>query len=238
MSRGLPEPPATARALPGVRTARAVVLVEGPSDQVALETLAARRGRDLEAEHVAVVPTGGVHAVGRFLRRFGPRGAALRLAGLCDEGEVAVVCGALENAGFGADLSVGEMERFGFFVCATDLEHELVRSLGSDTVTEVIAAQGELGAFQTFQKQPAKRELGLEEQLWRFMWNRKIRYAPLLVGALELDRVPRALDGVLAHVRAGSSDGLVVGARRDEAERENWHTFVSLLARFRHPLLP
>jgi hypothetical protein len=32
------------------------------------------------------------------------------------------------------------------------------------------------------------------------MWNRKIRYAPLLVGALDLTRVPRPLDRVLLHV--------------------------------------
>jgi hypothetical protein len=32
------------------------------------------------------------------------------------------------------------------------------------------------------------------------MWNRKIRYAPLLVQALDLDHVPRPLDGVLGHV--------------------------------------
>jgi hypothetical protein len=32
------------------------------------------------------------------------------------------------------------------------------------------------------------------------MWNRKQRYATLLVGALDLARVPRPLDGVLAHV--------------------------------------
>jgi hypothetical protein len=32
------------------------------------------------------------------------------------------------------------------------------------------------------------------------MWNRKIRYAPLLVGALDLGSVPRPLDGVLAHL--------------------------------------
>jgi hypothetical protein len=32
------------------------------------------------------------------------------------------------------------------------------------------------------------------------MWNRKIRYAPLLVDALDLSRVPRPLDGVLARV--------------------------------------
>jgi predicted ATP-dependent endonuclease of OLD family len=36
-----------------------VVLVEGASDRRAVETLARRRGRDLQAEGVAVVPMGG-----------------------------------------------------------------------------------------------------------------------------------------------------------------------------------
>ena len=35
---------------------RTVVLVEGISDQVALEALAARRGRDLQAEGTSIVP--------------------------------------------------------------------------------------------------------------------------------------------------------------------------------------
>lgn len=35
-----------------------VVLVEGVSDQAALEALAARRGRDLDAEGIAIVPLG------------------------------------------------------------------------------------------------------------------------------------------------------------------------------------
>ena len=75
-----------------------------------------------------------------------------------------------------------------------------MRALGAAPCFRIIEEQGRAGPFRTFQKQPAKRELGLEEQLWRFMWNRKIRYAPLLVDALDLDRVPRPLDGVLAHV--------------------------------------
>ena len=45
--------------LPTMR-ARAVVLVEGVSDQRALEALAERRGRNLEAERVAIVPIGGL----------------------------------------------------------------------------------------------------------------------------------------------------------------------------------
>ena len=182
------------------RSSRAVVLVEGISDQRALTTLATRRGRDLEAEGVSVVPIGGAHAVGTYLERLGPRGLDLKLAGLCDVGEEGAFRRALERAGMGTDLTRDEMEALGFYVCDTDLEHELVRALGSDAVQSVVEAQGELGSFRTFQKQPAKRELPLEEQLWRFMWNRKIRYAPLLVDALDLSRVPRPLDGVLARV--------------------------------------
>ena len=66
---------ATARALAKVDNAVAVVLVEGLSDQIALETAAVGRGRDLEAERVVIVPIGGAHAIGRFLTRLGPLGA-------------------------------------------------------------------------------------------------------------------------------------------------------------------
>jgi hypothetical protein len=179
---------------------KAVILVEGVSDQRALEALARRRGRVLESEGVSVVPIGGAHAIGHYLERFGPSGLDLRLAGLCDAGEERAFARGLERAGLGTDLGRAEMEALGFYVCDSDLEHELVRAVGVDTVLQIIDDQGERGPFTTFQKQPAKRALGLEEQLWRFMWNRKIRYAPLLVNALDLARVPRPLDGVLAHV--------------------------------------
>ena len=68
---------------------------------------------------------------------------------------------------------------------------------------EVVEAQGELGAFRTLQKQPAWRGRPVEEQLRRFMGSggrRKIRYARLLVEVLDLSRVPRPLDEVLARV--------------------------------------
>ena len=177
-----------------------VILVEGVSDQLALEALAARRGRDLEAEGISIVPIGGAHAIGRALRRFGPGGLDVRLAGLCDAGEEGAFTSGLERAGLGTSLSRSDLEALGFFVCEIDLEHELVRALGAGAVLKIVEEQGELSSFHTFQKQPAKRQLDLEVQLWRFMWNRKIRYAPLLVDALDLDRAPRPLDGVLAHV--------------------------------------
>ena len=62
----------------------AVVLVEGISDQIALETAAVGRGRDLEVERVVIVPIGGAHAIGRFLTKLGPLATRVRLAGLCD----------------------------------------------------------------------------------------------------------------------------------------------------------
>jgi hypothetical protein len=100
------------------------------------------------------------------------------------------------------------MERLGFFVCVADLEDELIRSLGVTAVERVINAQGELGAFRTFQRQPEWRERNVEEQLRRFLGTlggRKIRSAPALVEALDLAKVPRPLDRVLAHV--GASNG-------------------------------
>src|ERR671934_160710 len=118
---------------------RGIVLVEGVSDRVALETLARRRGRDLDAEGVSI---------------------------------------------------------------------ELIRALGAASVEQVVAAQGDLGSFRTLQKQPAWQGRAPEEQLRRFMGSggrRKIRYARLLVDALDLDRVPRPLDGVLAHARSAAA---------------------------------
>jgi hypothetical protein len=95
------------------------------------------------------------------------------------------------------------MEQLGFYVCVVDLEDELIRALGSDAVEELVAAQGHLGSFRTLQKQPAWQGRPKEEQLRRFMGSggsRKIRYASLLVDALDLTRVPRPLDLLLAHV--------------------------------------
>ena len=64
-----------------------LVLVEGASDRVALETLAARLGRDLVAEGVEVRELGGATNVAKVLaEQLGAR-QGLRLAGLYDAPE-------------------------------------------------------------------------------------------------------------------------------------------------------
>ena len=183
--------------------ARAVVLVEGISDQVAVEALAERRGRDLAAERISVVPIGGAQAIGKFLDHFGPHGLDVRLAGLCDAGEEGDFRRGLERAGLGVNLTRAEMEQRGFYVCVADLEDELIRSLGAAAVERVVGGKGELRSFRTLQKQAAQQTRSHAAQLRRFMGSRggrKIRYAQFLVDALELTAVPRPLDRLLAYV--------------------------------------
>jgi hypothetical protein len=179
---------------------RAVVLVEGTSDAVAVETLAERQERDLEKEGIMVVPIGGAQAIGRFL---GLYPADVKLAGLCDAAEAPEFSRALEQAGLGDDLTRERLESRGFFTCEPDLEAELIRAVGADEVLRVAEAHGDLVSFHTLQKQPAWRDQPVEEQLHRFMGSggsRKIRYARYLVEALDLAAIPRPLDGVLAVV--------------------------------------
>jgi hypothetical protein len=183
--------------------ARTVVVVEGISDQQALEALAERHGRNLDAEGISIMPIGGAQAIGGVLEQFGPEGFDVQLAGLCDAGEEGDFRRALERAGLGANLTRAEMESLGFYVCVADLEDELIRALGADAVERVVDAQGDLRSFRTLQKQPAWQGRSKAEQLRRFMGSggrRKIRYARLLVDALDLTEVPRPLDRLLAHV--------------------------------------
>lgn len=211
---------ATARALARVDSARAILLVEGVSDQIAVETAAAGRGRDLDAERIVVLPIGGAHAVGRVLTRLAPLRDRVRLAGLCDRGEaelfrrglaagaarsVAERSGA-ESSGsapagidrFGHD---GDLARLGCYVCVEDLEDELIRAVGPAGVEALFAAQGDLASFRAMRNQPAWRDRRTEAQMRRFLGsgsNRKLRYAKLLVqAAIDRDALPRPLDALL-----------------------------------------
>lgn len=197
-----PRPPlSTAAAVEwlGGAVARAAVLVEGWSDAAAVETLAHRRGLDLRAEGIGVVPIGGITNMRKFVDALGPRGLGLRLAGLCDAAEAPYLVRTLDAG------TADGLERLAFFVCDADLEDELIRALGLDAVQQVLAAEGELNSFRRFQDQPAQRGRELQAQLRRFMGTRarrKIRYGTLLVDALSLERVPRPLGRVLAAAAA------------------------------------
>jgi len=178
---------------------RTVVLVEGRSDAAAIEVLAARTGRDFEAERIAVIPIGGATAVRRFLDPFGPSGLDLRLAGLVDAAEVRFFRQAIQDDRH-PELTRSEMEQLGFFACDPDLEHELVRAVGTERTLAIIDELGQAKALNTFRNQPAQRERPLEAQLFRFMATmsgRKSLYATALANAVDVDRIPRPLKELL-----------------------------------------
>jgi hypothetical protein len=186
-----------------VTTPHAVVLVEGDSDRVGLETLAARGGRDLAAEGVEVVPMGGITNTRAFALRYGPRGLGVPLAGLYDAPDEAKVRRGLAAAGLDAAVEPDGLTALGFHPCTEDLEDELIRALGVAAVEAVIEAAGEARSLELLAGMPAQRDWTREAVLRRFLGvrsGRKARYAALLVDALEPDRVPEPLTAVLAGV--------------------------------------
>lgn len=189
---------------PAGASPRAVVLVEGHSDRVALEVLARRRGRDLDREGIRVLAMGGATNVGHYLDRYGPHGLDVAVAGLYDSAEERFFVQGLARAGLGTGLARGELQAHGFFVCTADLEDELIRAIGAEQVEQLVEAQGEIASFRRLQRQPALRERTLHDQLRRLMSGRsggKLRYAGIMAEAVDLDRVPWPLDAVLAAVR-------------------------------------
>jgi hypothetical protein len=166
-----------------------VVLVEGGSDRVALETLARRSGADLAAAGARVVPMGGITNLRHHLERLT---GGQRVVLLHDAGEAAYVQRTLARRR-GPDVDC--------FVCDRDLEDELLRALGVPRALEAVAAAGDLAAWQTLTRQPYHRQRPAPEVLRRFLGTtsgRKERYARLLVDALDLRTAPSPLLGTLA----------------------------------------
>jgi hypothetical protein len=158
-------------------TESVVIAVEGVSDGVVLETISRRLGRDLAAEGIGIHAIGGAHAIRRFVAQLG---SDVAVRGLCDENEQHLFQQVLDEV----------------YVCVPDLEGELIRALGIERMLEII----DRDSFATLQRQPAQRGRPVELQLHR--WLRSIssryhRYLPVLAEALELDRVPAPLAGVL-----------------------------------------
>lgn len=176
-----------------------VVLVEGESDRLAVEAVAARLGHDLAAAGAVVVSMHGVTNLHHHLAVLAHEPVPRRIVGLFDVGEAAYVRGAVAEAGLGA--ADADVTSIGFFACDPDLEGELIGALGSARVEELLAEHGELGRFRTFQHQPYQRARPVETQLRRFMGThsgRKARFAPVFVEALEESRIPPSLSSLVA----------------------------------------
>jgi hypothetical protein len=183
-------------------SARSAILVEGWSDQAAVETWARTSAVELSDSALVVLPVGGITNMGKFLAALTAPGLTVKVSGLYDASEEVQTLRCLERAGLGANLTRAGAESVGFFSCVNDLEDELIRALGTAAVEALLETQDELRSFRLFQRQPMQQGRDTHSQLKRFMGTRagrKIRYGSLLVAALTPDRVPLPLKRVLAH---------------------------------------
>lgn len=182
-------------------SARAIILVEGESDRRALEVIASRSGRDLGSEPTVIVAMAGATNIRRFLEIIPP---GVILSGLYDDAEEGILRGGLEFAGIAP--SAGTLELIGFYRCTRDLEEELIRGAGVETVLEVIDGEGDLGSWMRFCNQPAQRDRPAEARLHRFLRTRSgrnIEYAGLLAERIDLSDGHSPLLRVLSHTGTG-----------------------------------
>jgi hypothetical protein len=182
---------------------RAVVLVEGDSDRTALDALAARSGRDLDAEGVAVVAMGGITNTRAFASRYGPHGLGLPLRGLYDVADEDKLRHGLIAGGLLTAADADDLAAHGFHKCTIDLEDELIRALGVDAMEAVIDTAGEARSLRLLAQMPAQHGWTRHAVLRRFVGSRsgrKSRYAKLMVEALEPGRQPEPLAAVLTDV--------------------------------------
>ena len=115
-------------------TAKAVLLVEGPSDRIICEAVAELLDIDLNRRGVCVFEMDGCGLFARVYELFGPSGFGLPVFGLLDEDARTRWAGVIGStpAQLGNDPN--------FAVCAPDLEDVYVRALGAARVVELLLA--------------------------------------------------------------------------------------------------
>lgn len=166
-----------------------IVLVEGGSDEAALDALATSEGAGLRCEVVAM---GGITKVSAYVARLRRERPEALLLGVCDERERRF-------------MERERPELAEVFVCDRDLEDELIWAVGPEAVLTLLDDLGELGRFRTFQEQPEWRGQPLPDQLRRFAGTRSGRkavFAGRLATELTEGSLPDPLARLLERVRA------------------------------------
>ena len=116
-----------------VLTSERVLFVEGPSDRILVEAVAAKTGLRLSRNGTRVLELDGADTFAGVWGMLGANGFGIPSIGLCDadrEEKWAKILG----------VEVSELESVGFHVCSPDLEGEVVESLGADRFMELVTA--------------------------------------------------------------------------------------------------
>ena len=137
---------------------------------------------------------GGITNVSAYVARLRRERSDAVLLGVCDERERRF-------------MERERPELADVYVCVRDLEDELIRAVGPDTVVELLDELAELGRFRTFQEQPEWRGQPLHDQLRRFAGTRSGRKA-VFAGRLAAELTDGSLPGPLARLRERVRDEL------------------------------
>lgn len=179
--------------------ARTVLLVEGPSDYLAVREAARVLGVDLDANGAAIVSLQGAGLLETYLRLLGPSGLDLELAGLCDLDAETDWQAKLASAGFQIN-DRATMNSAGFYVCDADLEAELVAAHGDQSVLNIIHQDGEGPRFTALANDPRYQGLTQTQLLEVFARKNKVRRSPRFMGALSPQAIPQPVRDLLNRV--------------------------------------
>lgn len=181
--------------------ARTVCLLEGVSDVAAVRTLMDSQG--IDPSPVQLVSLDGATNVGRVLQEIRLLRGDVDVVGLVDQNEAHAAVKALTADGLPVQDAT-DLPMYGFFVCSSDLEDELLRALGPEQARDALVDAGLGGKLEALQNQAPWDERPLAEQLHRFCGaasGRKERAAGILAGALAEDEVPEPLAMLLDRLR-------------------------------------
>lgn len=121
-------------------TARVVVLVEGPSDQILAERVAELTGVYLYRKSIAIFNLDGAALFKKAYEVYGPDGFGLPLVGMVDEDHRANWASAI-----GVPAAQLDQPGQGYVVCEPDLEAEYIDALGPAFVVAALGASPALG---------------------------------------------------------------------------------------------
>lgn len=152
-------------------TARRVVLVEGPSDQILFERAAELTGVNLDQKGIAVFDLGGAGLFGLAYTVFGPQGFDLSLNGLVDEDARAKWAAAVGVVPAG-------LEAAGYLVCDPDLEGVYIDTLGVPVVIPMLVASPSIGQAMLLQSCAVATVAAItRDHLWEFCKRHKVAAA-------------------------------------------------------------
>jgi putative ATP-dependent endonuclease of OLD family len=116
-------------------SAAKILVIEGVTDRMILESVVATFKIELDRSGVALIELVGATNIGWVSELYGPNGFDIPIFGLVDEDHEVEWAAAL-------GVSVADLETVGIQVCRPDLEGMIVASLGVERVIELLASGG------------------------------------------------------------------------------------------------